>query len=81
MSGGRKTFDELHVQLSLLAGENIPRMKLWEEVSEFTDPRALTKEQVIEHYPAVAKAFKHWDPNRDTPEQIMERLCGGTPEE
>jgi len=76
MSARLKTFNELHAQLSLLAGKLIPRMKLWEEVTEICDPRTLTKEQVIERYPEVAKAFKNWDPNRDTPEEIMERLCG-----
>jgi len=80
MDAGRKTFDKLHLELSLLAGENVPRMQLWEQVSEFTDPRTLTVEQAVENYPVVAKAFKHWDPNRDTPEEIMERLCGGTPD-
>lgn len=78
---GRRCFDYLHMQLSLLAGENILRMRLWEEVSEVCDPRALTKEQAIERYPEVAKAFKNWNPNRDTPEEIFERLCGGSPRE
>jgi hypothetical protein len=72
----RRTFDKLHVELSLLAGENIPRMQLWMEVSEFCRPEELTTDMVVEHYPQVAKAFKNWDPNRDTPEEIMERICG-----
>lgn len=77
----RKVFDRLHLELSMAKGENIPRMQLWMEVGETCDPRALTKETAMELYPEVAKALSRWDPDRDTPEEIFERICGGTPEE
>jgi len=80
---GRRIFNYLHTELSLLAGKRIPRMELWEEVGEHCDPRALTKEQALRFLTdklgaasPVVKAFRHWDPNRETPEEMMERLCG-----
>ena len=75
--GARRAFNHLHLELSLLAGKNIPRMELWEEVSEFCDPTALTREVVLERYPQMREAFKHWDPSQETPEEIFERICGG----
>lgn len=43
----RKVFNHLHVELSVLAGENISRMELWEAVSKFGDPRHLSKEEAL----------------------------------
>ncbi len=44
---GRKVFNHLHVELSVLAGKNISRMHLWEAVSNYGDPRLLTKESAL----------------------------------
>jgi hypothetical protein len=78
----RRIFNRLHIELSLLAGKNIPRMELWEEVGEHYDPRNLTKERALQFLTdklgadsTVVKAFRRWDPNKETPEETMERLC------
>jgi len=81
---GRKVFNHIHAELSLLAGKLIPRMELWGEVGESYDPRTLTKEQALQFLTdklgpdsKVVKSFKRWDPEADTPEEIMERICEG----
>ena len=89
---GRKVFNHLHEELSLLKGELYPRMDLWSEVGHYIDPMTLTKESAVDFLinslstllPEVPekkrtrmiKKFERWDPNADTPEEIFERICG-----
>lgn len=91
---GRKVFNHLHEALSLLKGELYPRMRLWEEVGKYYDPVTLNKmeaycffscfldtllpEVPVKKRKAALKKFRRWDPNVNTPDEIMERICGGT---
>lgn len=90
---GRKVFDHLHTELSLLKGELYPRMDLWSEVGHYIDPMTLTKELAVDFLinslstllPEVPekkrtrmiKKLERWDPDADTPDEVMERLCSG----
>ena len=90
---GRRVFDHLHVELSLLKGEFLPRMPLWEEVGQITDPMTLTKEQAVDFLTAslstllpevperkrrrMIRKFQRWDPEADTPEEVFERIWKG----
>jgi hypothetical protein len=94
---GRKVFNHMHEELSLLKGELFPRMRLWEEVGEYYDPMSLTKmdgynflanflstllpEVPVEKRQRMLKRFRRWDPNADTPEEIFTRICGGKPQD
>ena len=89
---GRKVFNHLHEELSLLKGELYPRMDLWSEVGHCIDPMALTKGLAVDFLTSslstllpevpekkrtrMIKKFERWDPNVDTPEEIFERICG-----
>lgn len=94
---GRKVFNHMHEELSLLKGELFPRMRLWEEVGHYIDPMALTKVQavgflinslstILPEVPErkrqrMIKKFERWDPNADTTEEIFKRICGGKSED
>jgi hypothetical protein len=93
---GRKVFNHLYEELSLLKGELAPRMELWDAVGELFDPVSLTKGQaeaylcylsihaadLLPEIPErkirrMLKKFDRWDPEADTPDEVMERICGG----
>lgn len=85
--GTRKVFNHLHQELSMLMRTNISRLELWSQVG---DPMNLTHRQAVafleEEAPALydhpnlskmTEKFKRWNPNVDSPEEIMERICAG----
>jgi hypothetical protein len=94
---GRRVFDHLHEELSLLKGEFYPRMALWEEVGHYIDPVTLTRELAVNFLinslstllPEVPegrrtrmiKRFERWDPEANTTEEIFKRICGGKSED
>ncbi len=92
----RRIFNWLHVELSLTLCRPVPRMDLWSEVGEMFSPDTLTHEQGLEFLESympkviqisqyerdsIIKRYKKWDPNVDTPEEIMERICTGLSED
>lgn len=91
MSIPRRIFNWIHTELSLTLCRPIPRMDLWGEIGEMFSPDTLTHEQGLEFLEAympkviqlseyerrsIIKRFRKWNPNHDTPEEVMERLCG-----
>ena len=92
----RRIFNWLHTELSLTLCRPVPRMDLWSEVGEMFSLDTLTHEQGLEFLESympkivqlsqherdsIIQRYKKWDPEQDTPEEIMERLCGGFNEE
>ncbi len=83
----RRIFNWIHTELSVLVGHFIPRMELWNELGEMFALETLTYEQGLEFLESnplaamgngflsrVIKRYQKWDPNLDTPEEIMERI-------
>ena len=95
---GRKRFDKLHVELSVLAGVNLPRFDLWLDVSEKAghSPNILSAEMYAGYclvsaseflrkrghslpnggLRRLAKMMAEFNPDQDTPEDIIKRLAG-----
>jgi hypothetical protein len=86
----RRIFNWIHVELSVMLGHAIPRMELWSEIGGMFPPQTLTYEQGLEFLESrklvlrgehclskIIKRYKKWEPNRETPEEILERICSG----
>ena len=88
----RRIFKWIHTELSLALCFVVHRMDLWSEIGEMFSPNTLTYEQGLgflkSYMPkviqlsqyekdSIIKRYKKWDPEQDTPEEIMERICTG----
>lgn len=79
----RKVFDKLHEELSLARNELYPRYELWVSVGEYGyDAEDLQPEEASNWcrdngHLGVAAKIRNYDPNLETPEDIMDRLTRG----
>ena len=76
----RRVFNKLHEELSLAAGAPVPRWPLYQDVqSSGFDPEDMSPEEATlwcqdNDYPKVARKMRRYNPDLETPEEIMERL-------
>jgi hypothetical protein len=79
----RKVFDQLHIELSLVSNELYPRYPLWLSVCEYGyDPEQLQPEEAANWcrdngHLGLAGKMRKYDPDLQTPEDVMVRLTGG----
>ena len=80
---GRKVFDKLHMELSLARNELYPRYELWQAVGEYGyDADNLQPDEAANWcrdngHLTLAGKMRKYDPNLQTPEEIMERIFAG----
>lgn len=78
----RRCFNKLHEEVSLARGEAYNRYTLWLDVSEYGyDPEDLQPSEASNWardngFLSVASKMARFDPSIETPEEIMERICG-----
>lgn len=79
----RRVFDKLHTELSLARNELYPRYELWQSVSEYGfDPENLSPEDAMiwardNGHLTIAGKMRKYNPDLDTPEEILERIVSG----
>lgn len=78
----RRVFNKLHEEVSLSLGKAYNRYYLWLSVSEYGyDPEDLQPSEASNWcrdngFLSVAGRMASYDPSIETPEEIMERICG-----
>ena len=76
----RRVFNKLHEELSLAAGAPVPRWPLYQDVQDAGfDPEAMSPEEASlwckdNGHPKVARKLRRYNPDLETPEEVMERL-------
>jgi hypothetical protein len=76
----RRVFNKLHEELSLAAGSLVPRWPLYQEIqSSGFDPEDMSPEEASvwcgdNGHSKVARKMRRYNPDLETPEEVMERL-------
>ena len=79
----RKVFNKLHEELSLARNELYSRYQLWISVEEYgydadnLQPGEAANWCRDNGHLTVAGKIRNYDPNLETPEEIMERIAHG----